>query len=147
MRNRSADSVIKELEDVYNVYGYIGYMFYDDELNVSNQMIPMLKGVIELKNKLGIDFKLRGFVKAERFTEEQAKLMKEAGFNWLLTGFESGDERILTNIQKNATRDDNTRAVEIAKKYGLKVKALMSIGHAGESFESIENTKRWLLEV
>ena len=46
-----------------------------------------------------------------------------------------------------ATRDDNTRAVEIAKKHNLKVKALMSIGHAGESHKSIENTKNWLLEV
>ena len=38
------------------------------------------------------------------------------------------------------------RAVDIAKSHGLKVKALMSIGHAGESEESIENTKNWLLE-
>jgi len=46
-----------------------------------------------------------------------------------------------------AKKTDNTRAVEIAKKHGLKVKALMSIGHAGESMETIENTKNWLLEV
>ena len=72
--------------------------------------------------------------------------MYRSGFRWLLTGFKSGDERILTNIQKRATRADNTRAIEIAKKYNLKVKALMSIGHAGESSESIENTKKWLLE-
>jgi radical SAM superfamily enzyme YgiQ (UPF0313 family) len=37
--------------------------------------------------------------------------------------------------------------VEIAKRHNLKVKALMSIGHAGESLETIENTKKWLLEV
>ena len=73
--------------------------------------------------------------------------MRRAGFRWLLTGFESGDDRILTNIRKNATRDDNTRCIETAKKNGLKVKALMSVGHAGESHESIENTKKWLLEV
>jgi len=90
---------------------------------------------------------LRGFVKAELFNEEQAAAMYRAGFRWLLTGFESGDHRILSNIKKIATRDDNTRCVEIAKKHNLKVKALMSIGHAGESQESVENTKNWLLEV
>ena len=36
--------------------------------------------------------------------------------------------------------------MEYAKNAGLKVKALMSIGHAGESKETIENTKNWLLE-
>ena len=72
--------------------------------------------------------------------------MYAAGFRWLLTGFESGDERILKNIEKNADVFANTRCIEYAKKAGLKVKALMSIGHAGESKESIENTKNWLLQ-
>jgi radical SAM superfamily enzyme YgiQ (UPF0313 family) len=36
--------------------------------------------------------------------------------------------------------------MQYAKNAGLKVKALMSIGHAGESKETIENTKNWLLE-
>ena len=39
-----------------------------------------------------------------------------------------------------AKRDDNTRAVEIAKRHNLKVKALMSIGNAGESYETVEST-------
>ena len=122
-------------------------MFYDDELNVNKSLVQLLNQISDLQSELGQDFRLRGFVKAELFNEEQAAAMYRAGFRWLLTGFESGDERILTNIQKRATRKDNTRAIEIAKKYNLKVKALMSIGHAGESPESIENTKNWLLEV
>jgi radical SAM superfamily enzyme YgiQ (UPF0313 family) len=73
--------------------------------------------------------------------------MYEAGFRWLLTGFESGSERILVNINKRATREDNTRAVEYAKKYGLKVKALMSLGHAGETMETAYSTAEWLKEV
>jgi radical SAM superfamily enzyme YgiQ (UPF0313 family) len=55
--------------------------------------------------------------------------------------------RILNNIQKKATKDENTRCVDIAHKYGLKVKALMSAGHAGESEETINDTKEWLLKV
>jgi hypothetical protein len=73
--------------------------------------------------------------------------MYKAGFRWLLTGFESGDERILINIEKNADVAANTRCIKYAKEAGLKVKALMSIGHAGESKQTIENTKNWLLEV
>jgi anaerobic magnesium-protoporphyrin IX monomethyl ester cyclase len=36
--------------------------------------------------------------------------------------------------------------MEIARRHGLKVKALMSIGHAGESAETIQATKDWLLD-
>jgi len=146
IRTRGTDAVVKEIEHLYLKYGFKAFMFYDDELNVNKNMVPMMNQISDLQEKHGVDFKLRGFIKAELFNEVQAQAMHRAGFRWILTGFESGDERILTNIKKRASKDDNTRCVEIAKKYGLKVKALMSIGHAGESSETIENTKNWLLK-
>ena len=147
IRQRSSQSIIDEMRLLYNEYGFTGFMFYDDELNVNKGLIELLNMITDLQYELGEEFRLRGFVKAELFKDEQAEAMYRAGFRWLLTGFESGDERILKNIKKMAKRDDNTRAVEIAKRHNLKVKALMSVGHAGESMETIENTKKWLLEV
>ncbi len=147
IRTRSTASIINELEFLYNTYGYRGFMFYDDELNVSKSMVELMNAISSLQERLGVDFRLRGFVKSELFNETQATAMYRAGFRQLLTGFESGSERILKNIHKNATRDENTRCVETAKAAGLKVKALMSCGHAGESHETIQATKDWLLEV
>ncbi len=147
IRQRSSDSIIEEMKHLYHNYGYTGFMFYDDELNVNKGLIELLNKITDLQMDLGEEFRLRGFVKAELFKEEQAAAMYRAGFRWLLTGFESGDERILKNIKKMAKKEDNTHAVEIAKKHNLKVKALMSIGHAGESYETIQNTKQWLLDV
>jgi anaerobic magnesium-protoporphyrin IX monomethyl ester cyclase len=147
IRQRNPDSIIEEMRHLHSQYGFTGFMFYDDELNVNKGLISLLNRITDLQDEVGEEFRLRGFVKAELFNNEQAEAMYRAGFRWLLTGFESGDERILKNIKKMAKRDDNTRAVEIAKRHNLKVKALMSVGHAGESFETIENTKKWLLEV
>jgi radical SAM superfamily enzyme YgiQ (UPF0313 family) len=73
--------------------------------------------------------------------------MYRAGFRWLLCGFEAASPRILTNINKRATLDDNNRVIEIARRHNLKVKALMSIGHAGESEESVRAVQDWLLSV
>ena len=117
-------------------------MFQDDELNLTAQMVELMNMIADYQEKNDVEFRLRGFIKAELLNEAQAAAMVRAGFKWLLTGFESGDERILRNIRKRATKEDNTRCMEIAKKHGLKVKALMSIGHAGESAQSIENTKK-----
>lgn len=119
---------------------------FDDELNVNKEILTLMRGMKDAAKELGIEWRLRGFIKSELFTEEQAKVMYEAGFRWILVGFESGSDRILTNIQKKATREENTRCMEIAHKHGLKVKALMSLGHAGESMQSVQDTYDWLLE-
>jgi len=146
-RFRPAYDVLGEVEHLYRHYGYKGFMFYDDELNVSREMIDVMRGLIQIQERFKVEFRLRGFVKAEIFTEEQAEVMYQAGFRWILTGFESGSPRILKNIDKLATVDDNTRCVDIARKHGLKVKALMSLGHAGESLDTAEDTYQWLLKV
>jgi len=147
IRTRSSENIIQELKHLYDAYGYTGFMFYDDELNVNPKMVELMNGIADLQKQLGVEFRLRGFVKAELFNEMQAEAMVRAGFRWLLTGFESGSPRILTNINKKATREQNTRAVHIAKKHGLKVKALMSVGHPGESEQTVMETHDWLTEV
>ena len=146
IRMRSIDNIIGEMRMLHEVYGYKALMAYDDELNINPQMGPLMWAISELSEELGFRWKLRGFIKAELFTEEQAVAMRMAGFEWILVGFESGSPRILDNINKKATREDNTRCLHIARKYGLKVKALMSLGHAGECCESFHDTREWLLE-
>lgn len=147
IRSRTADKIIAEIRHVYERYGYTGLMFYDDELNVNPKLVDLMNKISDLQDELGVEFRLRGFVKAELFTDEQAEAMYRAGFRWLLCGFESADPRILVNINKRATLEDNTRAVEIAKRNGLKIKALMSIGHPGETEESVNSVKEWLVKM
>ena len=142
IRTRPAESVISEMLHLYETYGVRGVMFYDDELNVNRGMVDLMQKI----HKTGIDWRLRGFVKAELFTEEQARAMAAAGFRWVLCGFESAHPRILANINKKATLDDNTRMLRTAHAAGLKVKALMSFGHPGESEETIYATRDWLLQ-
>lgn len=145
IRTRQQQSVIDEIEMLYRNFGYTRFMFYDDELNVNKGMVDLMNGLADLQEKLGVEFRLRGFVKAELFNEMQAAAMYGAGFRWILSGFEGATSRILENINKKSTLDDNSRAVEVAHKYGLKIKALMSCGHPGESADSIEAIHHWLV--
>ena len=132
---------------MHRTYGYTGFMFYDDELNVSKSLVGLMNAISDLQERLGVEFRLRGFVKSELLTEAQAEAMYRAGFRWLLCGFEAANPRILTNIRKRAQLDDNNRAVEFAKKHNLKVKALMSVGHPGESEQSVLDIHDWLVNV
>lgn len=142
IRNRPAAGVIDELMHLHHAYGVDGMMFLDDELNVNKGLVGLCHAIKET----GVDWRLRGFVKAELFTDEQARAMYDAGFRQLLCGFESAHPRILRNINKKATVEDNTRMLRIAHDNGLQVKALMSFGHPGDSEETLYATRDWLLK-
>jgi radical SAM superfamily enzyme YgiQ (UPF0313 family) len=152
-RSRSTASVIAEIRNV--VVGQrdgkgaplSAVMFYDDELNVTkNGLEDLCRGLIGLQVELGIDMRFRGFVKAELFTQEQAELMHQAGFRMVLSGVESGSNRILDAMCKNTSREINTRCLEFAHGAGMKFKALMSIGHPGESRQTVQESVDWVLE-
>jgi anaerobic magnesium-protoporphyrin IX monomethyl ester cyclase len=147
IRNRSVDNIIKEIDHLYKTYDTKAFMFYDDELNIGTSIYELLKKLIDYQQSNNVEFLFRGCIKAELLNEVQAELMSKAGFKKLLVGFESGSDRILKNINKKATKLENTRCIEIAKKYNIGVKALMSIGHPGESYETLMETYNWLLEV
>lgn len=147
IRMRSAGSIVEEMRQLYHRYGRRGFMFYDDELNVNPDMVDLMRRIAAAQRALGVEWRLRGFVKSELFTDEQAQVMYEAGFRWLLVGFESGSSRVLHNINKRAAKEDNSRCIDIAHRHGLKVKALMSLGHPGESHATAGETRQWLLDV
>lgn len=146
-RLRSTDSVLGEMRHIAEVYGIYGFMFFDDELNVNPNVLELLRGIDTLQKDLGVEFRCRGFVKSELFNEYQAAAMYRAGFRRVMCGFESGSDRILRNINKRATKANNTEAMRISHAHGLGMKALMSVGHAGESKETIQDTEDWLLQV
>lgn len=147
IRTRTTENIIEEMLHIHKTYGINGFMMYDDELNVNKQVIDLMRSIRDIQRKMGLEWRLRGFLKSQLVTEEQARAMYEAGFRWVLVGFESGSPSILEAMNKKATREENTRCMKILQDCGLKVKALMSIGHPGESHETIEETREWLLEV
>ena len=147
IRMRTTQSVVDEIVHLHQTYGVNGFMLYDDELNVNPKMVELMNAITAAQRELNTEFRLRGFIKSELFTDAQAEAMYRAGFRWILVGFESGSPRILSNINKKASLADNTRCVEIAKRHGLKVKALMSMGHPGESEETVLQTHQWLVDV
>lgn len=147
IRTRTTENIVREVVHLHTTYGVTGIMFYDDELNVNQSMVELMNALADAQYKLGAEFRMRGFIKSQLFTDEQAASMYRAGFRWILVGFESGSERILENINKKANRSENTRCMEIAKRHNLKVKALMSMGHPGESEQTVQDSKEWLLEV
>src|SRR5437879_10002073 len=127
VRTRTSGNIVQELVHLYQTYGVTGSMLYDEELNVSPNIVELMKLNAKTPKDLGREFRGRGFIKAELFTDQQAEAMYKAGIRRILIGFESGRERILTNIQVKAGLVDNTRAMAFAKRRSLQVQAVLAV--------------------
>jgi len=146
LRTRTPEHVIGELEEVIIKYGKTGFMFYDDELNISNEgLLILLEELIKYQERNNLDLRFRGFVRTDLFTQEQADMMYKAGFRVLLSGVESGSDSILEEMNKRTTSDINRRWVDRCRKSNIKTKALMSLGHPGESESTISDSLDWIL--
>ena len=78
IRRRSAQNVVDEISEIHRRWGHRGFMFYDDELNVDRGMSDLMRRIAAAQQAAGVEWRLRGFVKAELFTEEQAEAMYAA---------------------------------------------------------------------
>lgn len=147
-RSCSVDKIIHEIGHLHKTYDYTGFMLYDDELNLNRaNFIEYMDKIIKYQHDNHTEFSLRGFIRADIFDNEIANYMYKAGFRWVLCGFESGSDRLLENMNKHNTVEANTECAIIARQNKLKVKALMSIGHPGESTESVMETQNWLAKI
>ncbi len=64
IRLRTSENVVAEMVYLHKTYGIDGLMMLDDELNVNKQVIELMRQIAAT----GIDWRLRGFVKANLFT-------------------------------------------------------------------------------
>lgn len=145
VRAMNPQRIQDEIRDIRDTFGIRGVTFFDDEMNLYRDR--MLK-ICEKLKELG-DIVWRGFMVTgvSKWDEELARACKESGCYEVASGIESFHPQVLKNIKKPATPEMNMRFIRIAKKAGLRVKAFLIIGNAGESWETIRETDRRLAEL
>ncbi len=79
-------------------------------------------------------------LKLADISEKLAKKMKEAGCKKISFGLESGSQRILDLMRKQATIEIGRKAVEMVVKQGILAHASFMFGNVGETEETIKET-------
>jgi radical SAM superfamily enzyme YgiQ (UPF0313 family) len=75
------------------------------------------------------------------------KKMKDAGCRMIVIGYESGSNEILRNIKKGMSLERLRRCTIDARRAGLLIEGDVIIGLPGETWETIQATKRLIKEV
>jgi radical SAM superfamily enzyme YgiQ (UPF0313 family) len=71
-------------------------------------------------------------------------MLADAGLDCLMIGFESGSQRMLNFMDKGITVEQSTKAVEICKKYNIRIYANFMFGLPTETREDMEATVKFI---
>ncbi len=102
-----------------------------------------------IKRKLNRKIYFSCNMRVDYLTEENARMMKKAGFRLLKIGLESANQKTLDRINKGIKVKQIIDACKNAKKYGLTIHLTMIIGYPWETAEDAENTlklAKWLMQ-
>lgn len=165
---RSPDSVLSEMRhlkenywDTSNEYDYSAsanagaksdliirdntiVYFVDDVFTVRKRRVKeILRGISE--QGLGMDWKCEA--RTDHLDEEICELMAAAGCVRVKLGFESGSDRILSQIQKDETKDDMRRGAKMLKAAGVPFTAYFMAGFPGETDDDLRETIKFAEEI
>jgi anaerobic magnesium-protoporphyrin IX monomethyl ester cyclase len=85
------------------------------------------------------------YARADDLADEgTVALMKEAGAWQVQIGIESGDARLLANMDKACTVEANARALRNCRRHGLTSVVSLIVGFPGETAETLDRTYQFL---
>jgi anaerobic magnesium-protoporphyrin IX monomethyl ester cyclase len=138
-RRRNLDSVMDEVEQIREL-GYNSLWIADDSFTLN------LKYLKEFCRRMeGREIKWSCLSRVNGITPEISHLMKAAGCRRVYLGLETGSQATLQLMNKKATLEEGTKAVQLFHEAGVEVAAFFIVGYPGETVESIESTFRFAL--
>ena len=134
-------SAIKELQDKYNV----GFFIIADECFGENKL--WIEEFINSIKPLDILFTVAGArVSLVDKDPDIIRRLKEAGMTAIYFGVESGSDKILRIMEKNADRAKSLKAIKMCSEAGIYSIIQLVIGMPGENQETIQETIEFVKE-
>jgi radical SAM superfamily enzyme YgiQ (UPF0313 family) len=125
--------------------GFGALLYYDDILPMNKKR--MLE-ILELHRKYDIIWRcfLRSDIINKQGGYDYLKEMRDGGLVEIFVGVESASNEVKDNITKKTTIDQDTNIVRWCKELGIRCKTSFILGLPGESMESMQATRKWILE-
>lgn len=124
-------------------HGVRNMNFVDDTFNVP---LPRFKKICKMMIKNRFDLNWVSFFRCSNADDETFDLMAEAGCLGVFLGIESGDQRILKNMNKFARTDRYRYGIQQLTDRGMISLASIVLGFPGENAESVQNTLNFVNE-
>jgi len=138
-RERSPQNVVDEFAELVTKYNAKNIVFRDETFGVNKRRaIEILDMILGQKLSKGVTLDLHSRV--DTVNAELLEKLKRAGCTNVGFGIESGNERILKDSRKGITLMQARRAVEMAKRLGLKTSSYFILGFPNETKKTAWDT-------
>lgn len=125
--------------------GYSAIAFYDDIKPLNKKRMAL-----ELEMLKKYDMVWRCFLRSDIINNQGGydylREMRDGGLIEIFVGVESADNQIKNNITKKTTIEQDENILNWCKQLGIRCKMSFILGLPGESQDSMEKTRRWILE-
>ncbi|MCG2711529.1 MAG: B12-binding domain-containing radical SAM protein [Candidatus Omnitrophica bacterium] len=146
VRRRSADNIIEELKELRVKYGFKSLMIHDDCITEDVNWVERFC-FLYAKEGFKAPFVCQSRADLICRNENLIEKMKEAGLYMFIIGFESGNQRILNFLRKGTTVEQNYKAAQICRKYGIKIWANYMMGMPTETKQEVQDTLKMIKEI
>ena len=137
-RHRSAENVLGTLRTLRSRYGINSFRFSDYILPYSfyRTLLPMLA---QESPKFMLSCELKSNV-----TEDQFKLLADAGFHEVQPGIESFSSNVLQKMDKGVSALQNVFTLKLGRKYGVRILYNILYGFPDDVLEDYVQIAEWL---
>ena len=132
----SASANIEEKDQLKIEDNTIVY-FVDDVFTVKKKRV---KEMLRMMIKDNLKMRWKCEARADHLDDEICELMAEAGCERVKIGFESGSNRILSEVKKLETREEMMKGANMLKKAGVPFSVYFMAGFPGETDDDLKET-------
>jgi len=141
-RARSAQNCYEELKLASDRWDIKSFDVLDDSFNIDKNRVLEF---CELIKPLRLNWSCGNGIRADRFDEEIAKAMSEAGCKHVSFGIESVIPEVLQATKKGEKIEQIQKAIDVAKKY-FRVAGFFIIGLPKSNYERDLSSVRWAIK-
>jgi anaerobic magnesium-protoporphyrin IX monomethyl ester cyclase len=144
LRARDPAQIVAQIEHLKKVYGIRQIMFYDDTFTVlKKECLEFCRLMVEKD----LDISWSAYIRGDCFSDELGAAMKKAGCHQVIAGIETGNKQVAKRMGKEIRVERYMEMSRIARRHGLELRGSFIIGSLEESWETMEDTLRFAMEL
>jgi len=126
--------------------GFTGLAYYDDIFILNKHRTLALMELHKKYGRLPWRCFMRSDILVKHGGRDYLQALKDAGLIEIFIGVESASNKIKENIHKGTTIEQDTAVLQWCKELGITCKMSFVLGLPGESMETMQETKDWILK-
>ena len=141
VRFRSIEPILEEVENDIQKFGITTFRWADSCFSgPAERCMKICDALTERFTSKGVPLKWAAFARVTNINRKLLEKMRASGCIALAIGMESGNEKILTRMNKHYSQEDIRRCVSEVRELGIIAHCNVVVGFPGETEETITST-------